>query len=297
MGESKEGWAGNWIDGYFSSLKRWLKELMNWVLLCQKNNAGASKEALNWDKNPEVVKREGKLSYCVVHKWDTTQIIRSRLARTPEFSYLSERQYAPDKSWRSTIWFNISDRSLKPWMQLQIPLKVEDRQLSDKDFFNNCKSSVSNLKSHPIYWKKISDLSNKIWDAWLARVMTAFAKVETAGGNPATKIWTWWLYRYESTTSYSISYFHILKSWWWEVALKNLGFSEWDTCDSTKAWMLFLAYWCECESYIKNKFKFGLEDCLNPKRKDWYIKAAKVYNNWSKSYPNALKKSYDNLQI
>ena len=243
--------------------------------------------------NPEITKREWRLAYCKVHQNDTIPKIRERLAKYPEFSYLKDKTYG--ENWRSEIWFNIEPKHLKPWMDLMVPLKLEDRQVEDKAFFEWCKRAISNIKSNSVYWKKISELSNKIWENNLARVMSAFAKVETAGGKSGVKIWTWWLYRYENTSTYSVSYYHIIprSGWAWDTALKNLNMKPWDTCDPIKAWMLFLWYWCECESYAKKKYWYSLEDCLDP-RKPWRSnKAAKIYNSWSSSYPGVLKNSYE----
>ena len=244
-------------------------------------------------KNPEITKREWRLSYCKVHPWDTIPKIRDRLSKYPEFSYLKDKVY--DWDWRNEIWFNINPKHLRAWMDLMIPLKLETRQIEDKAFFENCKKAINNIKSNFAYWKTISDLAKKIWENNLARVMSAFAKVETAGGKSNVKIWTWWLYRYEDSSTYSVSYYHVIpkSGWAGDFALKNLNMKPWDACDPIKAWMLFLWYWCECESYAKNKFWYKLEDCLDP-RKPWrFNKAAKVYNSWSSSYPGLLKSSYE----
>lgn len=244
-------------------------------------------------RNPEITKREWRLAYCKVHPWDSIPKIRDRLSKYPEFSYLKEKVY--DGNGRNEIWFNINPKHLKPWMDLMVPLKLESRQVEDSAFLEGCKRAINNIKSNSTYWKKVWELINKIWEKNLARVMSAFAKVETAGGKSGVKIWTWWLYRYESTSTYSISYYHVLtkSEYAWDKARKNLGMSVWDTCDPVKAWMFFLWYRCECESYAKSKFWYKLEDCLNPTKPWWYNKAAKIYNSWSSTYPSLLKNSYE----
>ncbi len=251
-------------------------------------------------KNPEITKREWRLAYCKVHPWDTIPKIRARLWKYPEFSYLKDNVYAKYKDGkeineRSEIWFNINPKHLRAWMDLMIPLKLETRQIEDKAFFENCKKAINNTKSNSTYWKRVSELVKKIWESNLARVMSAFAKVETANGKSDVKIWTWWLYRYENTSTYSVSYYHVIpkSAWAWDIALKNLNMKPWDTCDPVKAWMFFLWYWCECESYAKNKFWYSLEACLDPRKPRRFNKAAKVYNSWSSSYPGLLKTSYE----
>lgn len=243
-------------------------------------------------KNPKLkITREGPLAYYEVQRWDTTEIIRNKLARNPEFSYLSQDSYKPDRTWRSVKWFNISNSSLRPWMKLMVPLKIENRQIEDNVFLENCKSAINKMKSDQIYWKRITTLVNNIWINNLARVMSAFARVETANWSKWTKIWTWWLYRYESTNTYSISYYHIIPKWWWAQALQNLKMNKWDTCDPVKSWMLFLWFWCEIENDMRKK-GLTIEQCLNPSVKWWYSNAAKIYNSWSKSYKNLLRNSY-----
>ena len=254
----------------------------------------ANKEASKTRKdilasNPEISKAEYPLYYCRVYKNDTVSRIRNRLSKYSYFSYLKQDVYD-----NKTIWFNISDKNLKPWMDLMIPIKIEDRQRWDSEFFKKSQIAISKMESNPIYWGKIKLLSNKIWKTNLARVMSTFARAETTNWNE--KIGTWWLYRYESSTTYSISYYHIIMKWWWLASLNKLGLTQWDVCgDPIKAWMLFLWFRCEVESDVKKKW-WKLEDCLNPNKKWWVSKAAAIYNPWSKSYSTRLENGYDHFK-
>lgn len=257
-----------------------------------RNDIKWNSEKKETSKNPEITKREWRLVYCRVLKWDSIPKIRERLSKYPEFSYLKESTYGWNG--RNEKWFNINPKSLRAGMDLMVPIKMEDRQIEDKVFLENCKTAINNMTSNSTYWKRIKTLVEKIWVNNLSRVMSAFARVETANWDKRTKIWTWWLYRYENTSTYSISYYHILakSEYAWEKALKNLGMNVWDTCDPVKAWMLFLWFWCECENYAKQKYKLTLEQCLNPNNKYRYSNASKIYNNGSSSYPSLLKGSY-----
>lgn len=227
-------------------------------------------------KNPEIIKREWKLCYCRVLQWDTIPKIRNRLTKYPEFEYLKDPIYG--WSTRNVNWFNIEPRHLRPWMELMVPLKIEDRQLDDKAFLESCQRAIDRIKSNQKYWSTVTRLVNKIGVTKLSQVMASFARVETAHGKSGVKIWTWWLYRYESTDTYSVSYYHIVTKWWWAKALANLNMSIWDTCDPVKAWMLFLWYWCEAENGIKKR-GLTLEECLNPKAPGRFTKAASIYNH------------------
>ncbi len=241
-------------------------------------------EKLNW--KTEII-REGNISYYVVQPGDTTRIIRNRLAQTQEFSYLQEKQYAPGAWGRSYLWFNIRDKNLKPGNKVPIPIETEKRQISDKEFYNKSKSAIDRVLSgkNPDYAEKVRKLVNTAWKDGLALVMTAFAKKETTGSSK-DPIWTGQLYRYESASRYSISYFHILMEWPWKKARDNFWFKDADCYDPVNAWMLFLWFWCETKS--------NLDNYLNPKKSWWAYRAADVYNhNVRNSYSKSLQKHYN----
>lgn len=246
---------------------------------------------------PPVSRKEWNVYYYKVKEWQDTTTIAKDLARYSQFNYLDPKKYgARGNTWRNEVWFNITKDALKPWMEIMIPLPLETRQFEDKEFFEVCQKAIDNIQSNPVYWKRILDLVKNIWKTDLARVMSAFAKVETAGWLAGVKIWTWWLYRYESTNRYSVSYFHVLVEWAWAKALNNLNMTPWEACDPINAWMLFLWYWCEIESALARKW-FKLENYLNPKNPNRFKNAAKIYNWGSRSYPSALQKSYNGLKI
>jgi hypothetical protein len=197
-----------------------------------------------------------------------------------------------------TIWYNLSQTDFNTMKRNRMPIIVpqtnKEREIANKEFFDLCKESISNMESNSIYWQRVTELVNKIWKSNLARVMASFARVESAGKNPKANLWTFVLYRYESPTLYSLSYFHILVDWPWKVALNNLWLNQWDVYnDPVKAGMWFLWYWCEKELNCRNtKNKFNIENCLNPNEQNRFLKAAKVYNGWSHTYPSSLKEAY-----
>lgn len=246
------------------------------------------KEIENSLNNPEITKREWRLAYCRVLRWDTIPKIRNRLSKYPEFDYLKESRYQ-----NKILWFNIKDSDLRPWMNLMVPLKIEKREIGDSDFINKSKIAINQMMNNPIYWNQVKTLVQKIWKDNLARVMYAFAKVETANGNPEVKIWNWCLYRYEKTDLYSVSYYHIIPrhNRAWGIALQKLKMTVWDTCDPINAWKLFLWFWCQA---VPDTTK--LETYLNPKKAWRFNKAAKIYNSWSSSYPNLLSTSYNHAR-
>ena len=233
--------------------------------------------------------RDWKIAYVTVEPWDTTQTIRDRVGAIPEFSYLNEKKYAPIKAerWRSYVWFNIRNDSLKAWNKIPVPIEVEKRQLTDKQFFESSKQAIDRILNwNSVYKDKVRKLVNTVGKDNVALVMTAFAKKETTG-SPSELIWTWQLYRYESSNLYSISYFHILMDRTWEKIKENLWFKDSDLYNPINAWMLFLGYW----SQVKWD---NMASYLNPKKSWWAVKAAGVYNhNAMYKYWKALQEHYE----
>lgn len=233
--------------------------------------------------------RDWKIAYVTVEPWDTTQTIRDRVGAIPEFSYLNEKKYAPIKAekWRSYVWFNIRNDSLKAWNKIPVPIEVEKRQLTDKQFFDYSKQAIDRILNwNSVYKEQVRKLVNTVWKDNVALVMTAFAKKETTG-KASELIWTWQLYRYESSNLYSISYFHILMDRTWEKIKENLWFKDSDLYNPINAWMLFLGYW----SQVKWD---NMASYLNPKKSWWAVKAAGVYNhNAMYKYWKALQEHYE----
>ena len=241
-------------------------------------------ERLGW--KTEIV-RESGISYYVVQPGDTTRIIRDRLWNTQEFNYLKEKQYAPGAGWRSYLGFNIRNDSLKPGNKIPIPIETEKRQIEDKEFHKRSKTAIDKILawSNSSYAEKVRKVVNSAWKDELALVMTAFAKKETTGSSKDL-IWTGQLYRYENSKRYSISYFHILMEGPWKKARDNLWFTDADCYDPVKAWMLFLAFWCETKN--------DLDRYLNPKKSGWAYRAADVYNhNVRNTYSKSLQNHYN----
>lgn len=270
-----------------------------------RNNSWSTEKQIefSWDIEtwPTEIIKDWPLSLCKINPRDTTETIRHRVAKIDEFSYLNQKKYKPGRSWRSVIWFNIENKFLKPWNYIQIPIEMEKRQIDDQKFYDYCKESIRRITSgNNKYSTRIKNLISKLWkwaERKLALIMTAFAKKETAN-TPSVKIWTWWLYRYESANCYSISYFHILMKWAWKRARDNLWFTDWDTYNPVNAWMLFLAFRCENDSddWMKKK-NLNLENCLNPNNGNWANNCTKIYNSWAwRSYSDGLKANYNHVR-
>ena len=272
---------------------KWIKNPNQWTETPEWSNKNHEKKhEVLWPK-AEII-REGNMVSYIVQPGDTTQIIRERLWGYPEFNYLLQRSYAPEKNWgwRSTCWINIRNDTLRRMAQkrepLILPAKIEDRKVEAKQFYQYCQEAVQRMENTQ-YGNRIKALVKNVWVKNIARVMTTFAKCES-------NLWLSWLYRYEPLAwSYSISYFHILvedpRGWAraWQNAKKNLCFSDADVMDPVNAWMLFLAYRCEVIPEWKNG---NLSQYFNMQG-DRLSRCKNKYNAWSKDYRTRLSNAYN----
>lgn len=193
-----------------------------------------------------ILLRDNKLTFYVVKKWECLSVIKNKLQKIPEFSYLSQKEYDIPENWRNIYSFNTPSSSLTPWFRLPIPLKSEDREISEIDFKNAAKDALKEMKTDKVYGDKVKQLLKNVKEKEITDIMAAYARCETAPNwkDFSDNIWNVELHRREpSCWAYSFSYFHILMGEWpWLNARKNLWLTEWDCYDAKNACKLFLWY-------------------------------------------------------
>lgn len=229
--------------------------------------------------------RDWPLTFYVVKQWECLSVIKEKLQKIPEFSYLSQPEYYIPKSWRNIKWFNTPANSLTPWFFLPIPMKAEDREIQIAEFKKCAQDAITQLKTDSHYGEKISTLLKSKSEKDIINIMTAYARCETSQdwSQFSDPIWSVELHRREpSYRAYSFSYFHILMwQWPWITARKNLGLTEWDCYDATNACKLFLWY-CFEKKPNNVAYFFDVND-LESAKTVW-----KTYN-WSRDYGNKLR--------
>lgn len=224
--------------------------------------------------------RDNNLVFYVVKKWDSLIGIKNKLQKIPEFSYLASKEYEIPESGRNIQSFNTPASSLTPWFYLPIPLKVEDREISENDFKKAAKNALDEMQANTVYWDKTKELLENVKEKDIINIMTAYARCETAPDykNFSDNIWNVELHRREpSCWAYSFSYFHILMwEWPWLNARLKLWLTEWDCYDAKNACKLFLWYCFEKKKWDPTYF-FKVQNLWDAK-KVW-----KTYN-WSSKY-------------
>lgn len=229
--------------------------------------------------------RDGPLTFYVVKQWECLSVIKEKLQKIPEFSYLSQPEYNIPKSWRNIKWFNTPANSLTPWFFLPIPMKAEDREIQIAEFKKCAQDAITQLKTDSHYGEKISTLLKSKSEKDIINIMTAYARCETSQDRSqfSDPIGSVELHRREpSYKAYSFSYFHILMwQWPWITARKNLWLTEWDCYDATNACKLFLWY-CFEKKPNNVAYFFNIND-LESAKTVW-----KTYN-WSRDYGNKLR--------
>ncbi len=224
--------------------------------------------------------RDNKLAFYVVQKWESLIGIKNKLQKIPEFSYLSSKEYEIPEKWRNIQSFNTPASSLTPWFYLPIPLKAEDREISETNFKKAAKDALNEMQTNEVYWEKTKELLKGVNEKNIIDIMTAYARCETAPDSKtfADNIWNVELHRREpSCWAYSFSYFHILMwEWPWLDARLKLWLTEWDCYDAKNACKLFLWYCFEKKPWDPTYF-FKVKNLWDAK-KVW-----KTYN-WSSKY-------------
>ncbi len=236
--------------------------------------------------------RDWPLTFYVVKEWEWLGIIKKKLEKIPEFSYLQDPIYYVPSDWsRNISAFNTPNTSLQPWFFLPIPIKIEDRQIELDEFKNDAKQALSQMKNNEKYGDKTKELLNKISEKDVISFMAAYARSETACDHEDFKdqIWTVELHRREKKyKSYSFSYFHILMEknadwktpWPWLKARYNLWLTEWDCYDPINACKLFLGYCFEKKNDPTYFFKIN---------NLWEAKTVWWAYNWDSNYWNKLR--------
>ena len=283
----------------YSMLNKWDKQKkLNW------NNSGLQgwnkenlssneskleskvKKDLKYEKNYGVsLIRDWKLKFYIVKNWEWLGIIKQKLSKIPEFSYLSQSDYNVPSNWTRNIhWFNTPNTSLVPWFYLPIPLKREEREISDSKFKSCAKKAIDQMENNSNYGDKVKKLLKNVKKNDVANIMAAFARSESSDDYKtfSSKIWSAELHRWEPRyKAYSFSYFHILMGEWpWMNARKKLWLTEWDCYDATNACKLFLWYCFEKKPNEPSYF-FKINN-KNEAEKVW-----KTYN-WSSIYGDKL---------
>ena len=233
------------------------------------------------------LKRDKDLIFYIVKKWEWLGIIKQKLQKIPEFSYLKDSAYDipnkwPNKWGRNTHWFNTPNSSLKPNFYLAIPLKKEKREISDAQFKSYAKKAIEQMKNNQTYKKKMETLIKKVNENEIINIMTAYARSESSDDYKtfSSPIWSAELHRREPWhKTYSFSYFHILMEWFWKTARENLWLTEWDCYDTTNACKLFL--WYCFERKADPTYFFDIQNLKDAKR------AWGTYN-WDAEYWNKL---------
>lgn len=239
--------------------------------------------------------RDKSLNFYVVKKWEWLGIIKQKLQKIPEFSYLSDKSYSIPSDWKRNIHsFNTPNSEIKEWFYLPIPIKKEHREVSISSFKSKAKRVLNEMKSNKTYWEKVKAVLRNVNESEIVNVMAAYARSETSEDYRkfSDPIWSVELHRRETRyKSYSFSYFHILMekaadhktSGPWLRARKNLWLSEWDCYSVENACKLFLWYCFEKSREIKrwDDFFFKIRSLKD-------ATAVAVKYNWDSSYWNKL---------
>lgn len=222
--------------------------------------------------------------------------IRKKLSSIPEFSYLKDSVYD-----NKIMGFNVLDTSLKKWLRIPIPVKVEDRGVDINEFREYSKIALEEMKNNANYWEKTKELIKKVGEEKIINTMIAFARCETATDHKKflDPIWTTELHRWEEwnkktpLNAFSFSYYHILMEknadgktpWPWLRARLKLWLTEWQCYHPINAWKLFLWY---CFEKVKSDltYFFKIRNLEEAKTKWWKY-------NWDSTY---WEKLWDNIQ-
>jgi hypothetical protein len=243
--------------------------------------------------------RDVGLTFYIVKRGDTKDKIREKLQKTPEFSYLSRPEY--DNKIKS---FNVPGKIVENKSNakeynnnfyIPIPLSSDVRTFSLQDFAFYARQGIYDIKDHPIYASKITQLLGQCSEDELVAAMVAFARSETAGEYTSftSPIGDTEFHRWEEhMKAFSFSPYHILMEknadgktdGPWLKARKDLWFTEWQCYHPRNATALFLAYWC---NKVGNK---SMSDYF-PITPENISKVSSTYN-WDANYAIKLEPNY-----
>lgn len=206
------------------------------------NGEYTQKERLERTKtlpNGEQIFEDVGLKFYKVKAGDSISKIRAALAKYPEFSYLSDQKLKLQS-------FNIPASELKAGMWIPIPLKNDERHLTDEQFVIYAKEALEELKSDKKYGETVEAILERkgMTEEKLVASMLAIAKQES-GGLP---IGLYELHRWEgkgSHNEFSFSMFHVLMAGPGLIARRNLDMTEGQTYHPVNAVKLLVGFLAE----------------------------------------------------
>ncbi len=119
----------------------------------------------------------GGVAFYKANKGDTISGIRDLLSRHPDYAYLKTQK-------RSLEGFNYAKPSeLKAGEEVQVPLDIKERQLTDAQFAISAKQAIQEMLAHPEFGPGTKKIVDKIGEQEFIASLLAIAKQE-AGGKP-----------------------------------------------------------------------------------------------------------------
>jgi|GEM_PF-5997869 hypothetical protein len=301
-----------------------------------------------WDGNPDFFKKKFKLkkqnlrvkvegkrekvrlirdagvTFYVVEKGDTLDLIWKKVSALDEFAYLKESRYRVEGGdGRNIQGFNITRGEVKKYSKgdspffIPIPLKLQQREVSDKKILNYFSQAIEEMKDHPVYGEKVRKLLKKIDKKELLKIMLAYAYSETTPLKGEAPVGFFGFNRWEPATtmnrkkekvfrtaSFSFTCFHVFMEKYHRTDKKTkktrienspglkarfvLGMTEGQINHPVNAGKLFFGYWFEKagKSFLNY---FPLEGGSDAHFK----KCAGKYNGDGAKYYPKLKKNYE----
>lgn len=181
----------------------------------------------------EIFKDIGSLSFYRVQPGDDCDKMKEKLSVYQGYEYLKDLPLSKLKS------CNIPRASFKPPMLVPIPLKEENRTLSDQQLLNYCNQAIDQILQDKNYGPNIQKIIDKAGRKELLAVMAAAAKQES-GGKP---IGQFEFHRWEPRHSvFSFSLFHILMKDAGLTARRKLNMTEGQMYHPRNAAKAFLGF-------------------------------------------------------
>jgi len=268
--------------------------------------------------------RDSGLTFYVVKKGDTLDSIWEKVSALEEFSYLKEARYRVEKgNGRNIQGFNITRAEVKRYSKgddpffIPIPLKLQQREISDKKVLSYFSQAIKEMKDHPVYGEKVKKLLKKIDKKELLKIMLAYSYSETTPLKGDAPVGFFGFNRWEPATtrhrkkekvfrtaSFSFTCFHIFMEKYHRtdkktkktrienspglIARKKLGMTEGQINHPVNSAKLFLGYWAEkAGKKFLNYFPLEGGDDAH------FKKCAGKYNGDGAKYYPKLKKNYE----
>jgi hypothetical protein len=269
------------------------------------------------------LRRDAGLTFYVVQKGDTLDSIWEKLSSLEEFSYLREKKCRVKKGdGRNIGALNITRKEVLKYAKsdklflIPVPLSLKQREVSEKQLMKYFNQSISEMKDHEIYGKKVKALVKKIGKKELLKIMLAYAYSETTPLEGDAPVGFFGFNRWEPATtmnrkkekvfrtaSFSFTCFHVFMEKYHRTDKKTkktrienspglkarfvLGMTEGQINHPVNAGKLFFGYWFEKagKSYLNY---FPLKEGSDAHFK----KCAGKYNGDGAKYYPKLKKNY-----